>query len=104
MHPLVRKSTGTVVPFLTENLTLNSAYKKISGGLRKSKIKLIIYNFCCNALPVSNYLQLRGLPKSNVVCLFILLLRHNVFLFQALTHSGETDFKQTQVSVASSPS
>lgn len=103
MHPLDRKSTGTAVPFLTKSLTSNSASRNVSGGLRKSKIKLIMYKFSPNTLPVSNYFQLRGFPESNVVCLFILLLPPNVFLFQVLIHSGETDFKQTQVSMASTP-
>lgn len=107
MHLLHRKSTEMAVPFLTRSLTPNSASKNVSGGLsgglRKSKIKLIMYNFSPNTLPVSNYFQLRVFPESNVVCLFILLLPPNVFLFQVLIHSGETDFKQTQVSVASTP-
>ena len=107
MHPLDTKSTGTAVPFLTKSLTPNSASKNVtgglSGGLRKSKIKLIMYNFSPNTLPVSNYFQLRGFPESTVVCLFILLLPLNVFLFNVVIHSGETDFKPTQVSVASTP-
>lgn len=101
MHPLDRKSTRTAVPFLTKSLTSDSASKNVSGGLRKSKIKLITYKFPLNTLPVSSYFQPRGFPESSVVCLFILLPPPNVFLFQVLLHSGETDFKQTQESVAS---
>lgn len=97
MHLLDRKCTGTAVPFLTKSLSPNSASKNVrgglSGGLRKSKIKLIIYNFSPKAPPVSNYFQLRGFPESNVVSLLILLLPPSVFLFQVLIHSGEINFK-----------
>lgn len=103
MHPPDKKSTGTAVSFLTKSLTPNSASKNVSGGLRKSKIKLTTYNFSPSTLPVSNYFQPRGFPATNMVCLFILLLPSNVFLLQVLTHSGETDFKPTQVSAASTP-
>lgn len=87
IHPEDRKSTRMSVLFLNKGLTWNSASQNVSGGLRKSKIDPIMYNFSPSTLPVSNYFQLRGFPESNVVCLFIPLLPPNVFLFQVLIHS-----------------
>lgn len=103
MHPQDRKSMGMSAPSLTKGLTWNSASQNVSGGSRKSETDPLMYNVSPSTLPLSNCFQLRGFPEPNVVCLVTLLLPPNVFLFQVFIHSGETDFKQIQVSVPSTP-
>lgn len=87
-HPEDRK--GNVCTFSHQRSNLKFCTPKCQWWLKEEQDWSNCVQLLPSTLPVSNYFQLRGFPVSNVVCLFILLLPPNVFLFQVLFHN---DFK-----------